>query len=40
MSVNEKNDSVKYAGKRYYFCCAECRMAFENNPEQFIKDDL
>jgi len=35
MEVDENNDSLEYKEKRYYFCCASCRWAFENNPSQF-----
>jgi len=35
MDVGEKGDPLEYKGKRYFFCCASCRWAFEQNPEQF-----
>ena len=38
MQVNP--DKTKYvhdhAGKRYLFCCAGCRSAFINDPDQFL----
>jgi len=37
MEVDEKHDSLEYKEKTYYFCCASCRWAFENNPSQFEK---
>ncbi|MFB5610460.1 MAG: YHS domain-containing protein [Nitrosopumilaceae archaeon] len=36
MEVNEKNDFVEYEGKKFHFCCASCRWAFENDPKQFV----
>lgn len=27
----------EYKGKKYYFCSAECKQAFNMNSEQFIK---
>jgi YHS domain-containing protein len=38
MEVSEKNDAVEYEDKVYHFCCASCRMAFEKNPKQFLKE--
>jgi YHS domain-containing protein len=38
MDVTEKNDSSEFKGKRYHFCCASCKMAFEKNPKQFVKE--
>ncbi|WP_082697425.1 YHS domain-containing protein [Nitrosopumilus sp. Nsub] len=38
MDVTEKNDASEYEGKVYHFCCASCKMAFEQNPKQFIKE--
>ena len=38
MEVTEKNDASEYEGKVYHFCCASCKMAFEQNPKQFIKE--
>ena len=26
---------VEYGGTQYYFCCPECRRAFEENPEEY-----
>jgi YHS domain-containing protein len=26
-----------YKGKTYYFCCADCKAAFDKNPEKYIK---
>jgi len=26
---------VEYGGTQYYFCCPECRKAFEENPEEY-----
>ncbi|WP_299291525.1 YHS domain-containing protein [Nitrosopumilus sp.] len=38
MEVSEKNDAAEFEGKTYHFCCATCKMAFEQNPKQFIKE--
>jgi len=37
MDVGEKGDPLEYKGKKYLFCCASCRWAFEQNPNQFIE---
>ena len=38
MKVNEKKSSkLKYKGEDYYFCSASCKIAFERNPEKFLK---
>ena len=37
MEINENHDSLEHKGKKYYFCCASCRWAFENNPDQFTE---
>ncbi len=26
---------VEYGGTQYFFCCPECRKAFEESPEQY-----
>ncbi len=26
---------VEYGGTQYYFCCPECRRAFEEKPEEY-----
>jgi YHS domain-containing protein len=26
---------LEYDGKQYRFCCASCKWAFEQNPDQF-----
>ena len=35
MEVGETGKVFSHNGKEYRFCCASCRWAFENNPEQF-----
>ncbi len=35
MEISDNGESITYNGKKYRFCCASCRWAFENNPEQF-----
>ncbi|WP_100182630.1 YHS domain-containing protein [Candidatus Nitrosotenuis aquarius] len=37
MEVGKKGEPVIRDGKEYYFCCATCKWAFEQNPEQFTK---
>jgi Cu(I)/Ag(I) efflux system membrane fusion protein len=27
---------TEYKGKKVYFCCAECKEAFEKEPEKYI----
>ncbi|MCL6432206.1 MAG: YHS domain-containing protein [Anaerolineae bacterium] len=27
---------VEYGGTQYFFCCPECRRAFEESPEEYI----
>ena len=36
MEIN-KGDPLIHNGKKYIFCCASCRWAFEQNPDQFIE---
>ena len=37
MEIDEKNEPIEHDGKKYYFCCATCRWAFEKDPKQFIE---
>jgi YHS domain-containing protein len=39
MEVNEKTVRHKtvYKGKTYYFCAPGCKIAFEENPEKYLK---
>ncbi|MBS3060483.1 MAG: YHS domain-containing protein [DPANN group archaeon] len=38
MECDEKKaDSAEYKGKKYYFCSASCKWAFESNPKQFAE---
>lgn len=39
MMVDEKKAKAKstYKGKTYYFCAGSCKIAFDSNPEQFLK---
>jgi len=37
MDVGEKGEPLVHNGKEYRFCCATCRWAFEQNPEQFAE---
>ncbi|PSR25027.1 MAG: hypothetical protein C7B43_17780 [Sulfobacillus benefaciens] len=36
VEVQEETPHVDYQGERYYFCCAACAKAFEQNPSQYI----
>jgi YHS domain-containing protein len=33
----DKGEPLVHEGKEYRFCCATCRWAFEQNPDQFIE---
>ena len=37
VEVSEKNEYTVYNGKKFHFCCASCKWAFEKNPEQSAK---
>jgi len=39
MQVDEKTVKHKtvYKGKTYYFCAPGCKIAFEENPEKYLK---
>jgi len=39
MQVDEKTVKHKtvYKGKTYYFCASGCKIAFEENPEKYLK---
>jgi len=41
MEVNEKTAPAKseYKGKTYYFCAKGCKIAFDKNPEKYLKSD-
>jgi YHS domain-containing protein len=32
----DKNIYVEYQGKKVYFCCADCKAAFEKEPAKYI----
>ncbi len=32
----DKNVYVDYQGKRVYFCCTECKAAFEKEPAKYL----
>lgn len=40
MSIIEESaqHKVEYQGKKYYFCSAACRNAFEKNPGKYLKE--
>lgn len=29
----------EYKGKKYYFCARGCKMAFDKNPEKYLKGE-
>src|SRR5207247_7488209 len=33
----ESSRPVRHAGTDYYFCCAGCRQAFEQDPDAYLK---
>jgi YHS domain-containing protein len=39
MQVNEKTSKLKmvYKDTTYYFCAPGCKLAFEENPEKYLK---
>ncbi len=39
MDVGEKSAAAKmeYKGKMYYFCAPGCKVAFERDPEKYLK---
>ncbi|MCB0114476.1 MAG: YHS domain-containing protein [Caldilineaceae bacterium] len=37
-SETAKHTSV-YKGQMYYFCVPGCKMAFDKNPEKYLKSD-
>lgn len=37
--VGSGGDALTHNGKEYRFCCATCRWAFEQAPDQFSKRD-
>jgi len=32
----DKNSYVEYQGKKVYFCCAGCKVKFEQEPEKYL----
>lgn len=41
MEVNEKTAPAKseYKGNTYYFCAKGCKIAFDKNPEKYLKNE-
>lgn len=37
-TVTDATAQVTYNGKRYAFCCADCRPAFAKNPTKYAKN--
>lgn len=40
MTVEEGKEAAKsdYKGMTYYFCSKGCKVAFDKNPEKFLKE--
>ncbi len=40
MSVEEGKEAAKseYQGKTYFFCSRGCKVAFDKNPEKYLKE--
>jgi YHS domain-containing protein len=32
----DKNLFTEYKGKKVYFCCAECKQKFEQDPQKYV----
>lgn len=41
MEVDEKSTAAQYEykGKIYYFCSPGCKMAFQKDPEKYLKGE-
>ena len=41
MKVEESTAAAtsEYQGKKYYFCAAGCKKAFDENPEKYLSED-
>ena len=39
MTVSPEGRPVRYEGTDYYFCCAGCRQAFEQEPDEYVKKE-
>ncbi len=37
VDVQENTPRTDYEGTSYYFCCAACQKAFEQDPKQYVK---
>ena len=35
MEMGTGGDAIEYKGRRYVFCCATCRWAFEQDPSRY-----
>ena len=41
MKVDEKtSEKTTYQGKTYYFCSAECKQDFNENPANYVKQPV
>jgi len=39
MEVDETSSyKTMYKGKVYYFCCINCKKAFEKDPEKYLRE--
>lgn len=41
MDVDEKKAAAKseYKGKTYYFCASGCKVAFDKEPEKYVRKE-
>ena len=41
MTVEESKAAAtsEYKGKKYYFCAAGCKKAFDQNPEKYLAEE-
>lgn len=41
MTVNEESAAAtsEYEGETYYFCAPGCKVAFDKEPEKYLKDE-
>jgi xanthine dehydrogenase accessory factor len=40
VDVSRAKQTADFAGRRFYFCCAGCKQAFEKQPEKYAVADL
>jgi xanthine dehydrogenase accessory factor len=40
VNVTRAKHTADFAGRRFYFCCAGCKQAFDKQPEKYVIADL